>query len=637
MRLASIIRPLVNLSSKYKRLLRYAIADFLITLTAYAITVSIRTLSVYVGLAETISLSLFAALLMVISLYVFGVYRRLWPKTSGHEVDIIVYAVMATSIAMSPVVLLFRQRPLPLIMVLLSNSLALVGFVATRYRSRLLSGGMRRWHYVTRSSKEKMTTVLIIGAGESGQALALRFRQHQQPTDTLYKVVGFIDDDSDKQGMYIEGCRVLGTRRDIERIAEERAVELIIVAVHNISGVDFREILTHCEHTQAMIKVVPDLFNLMSSRKGVTLLRDVQAEDLLGRSAIGRHEDVDLSPVTNKVILVTGAAGSIGSELSRQMMRYAPTKAILLDNNESGLFDLEMELRAAFPEIELIPALVDITHVEALQTVFDEHHPQVVFHAAAYKHVPMLEHYPREAVRVNIGGTRNLSHLAHSCGAERFVLISTDKAVNPSSVMGASKRACELLLHALSAQGSETLFTSVRFGNVLGSRGSVVPLFNRQIDRGGPVTVTDREMTRYFMSIPEAVNLIIHAASLTEGDNIYILQMGEVVKIVDLAERMIRLRGLRPYEDIKIEFSGIRPGEKLHEKLFYGDEAPQPTIHPGIIQLNTWGGQFEAHQFLGSLNQLHEDRNISLDIREALFALVGSQTPLTEHQNGKHH
>ncbi len=534
--------------------------------------------------------------------------------------------------------LLFRQRPMALMMVLMANGLALVGFVATRYRSRLLSGGLRRWRYVMRSGKQKMTTVLIIGAGEFGQALALRFRQHHQPENMQYKVVGFIDDDPEKQGMYIEGSRVLGTRDDIERIAEERDVELVIVAVHNIPGVDFRDILTHCEHTKSMIKVIPDVFGLMSMRKGAALLRDVQAEDLLGRNTIGQHEGMDLSPVTHKVILITGAAGSIGSELSRQIMRYQPIKAILLDNNESGLFDLEMELRAAHPNIELIPALVDVTHQAALEAVFDTHHPQVVFHAAAYKHVPMLERYPNQAVQVNIGGTRNVAMLAESCGVERFVLISTDKAVNPSSVMGASKRACELLLHTLSAQSSGTLFTSVRFGNVLGSRGSVVPLFNRQIDRGGPVTVTHREMTRYFMSIPEAVNLIIHAASLTEGDNIYILQMGEVVKIVELAERMIRLRGLRPYEDIQIEFSGIRPGEKLHEKLYYGDEKPQPTIHPSIIQLNTWDDQFEGHAYLDRLNRLCETPNAAPQIREALFGLIGNPMPqLASNGNGKVH
>ena len=624
MRLASKITLPVKLSGQHKYLLRYAVADFFITLVAYAIIVSIHVLSDDIEPESTILLTLFAGLLMVGFLYSFGVYRHIWQKTSGHDVDIIVYAVLAASSILSAVVLISRQYPLPLNLVLLANGLALVGFVTTRYRSRLVIGGMYRWRYAMRSGRQKVTRVLIVGAGESGQVLALRFRRHQWPAGTLYKVVGFIDDDPDKQGMYIEGGRVLGVHRDLERIAEERDVDLIVVAVHNISGAAFRDILSYCERTKAVIKVIPDLVGLVSSHNGAPLLRDVQPEDLLGRSLIGRHEAVDLTPVTGKVILVTGAAGSIGSELSRQIMGYLPTKAILLDNNESGLFDLEMELRALHPDIDLIPALVDITNQQALQAVFAAHYPQVVFHVAAYKHVPMLELYPHEAVRVNIGGTRNLAQLAQMYGSERFVLISTDKAVDPSSVMGASKRACELLLHALSMQGSKTRFTSVRFGNVLGSRGSVVPLFNRQIDRGGPITVTHREMTRYFMSIPEAVNLVIHAACLTEGDNTYFLQMGEVVKILDLAERMIRLRGLRPYEDIQIEFSGIRPGEKLHEQLFHGSEKPQPTIHPSIIQLNTWEAGFEAQRYFTALNLL-QAQTAAFDVRAALFALVSSE------------
>ncbi len=311
------------------------------------------------------------------------------------------------------------------------------------------------------------------------------------------------------------------------RIAEARNIDLIVVAIHNISGPDFRQVLTACESTKALIKVVPDLQELVNARQGAALLRDVQAEDLIGRNPITRHEAVDLAPVMNKVILVTGAAGSIGSELSRQIMLYKPTKAILLDNNESGLHDLVTELRSKFPAVELVPALVDITIRSAIHSVFEKHRPQIVFHAAAYKHVPMLEYYPREALRVNIGGTRNVAELARDYGVERFVLISTDKAVNPSSIMGATKRVCELMLHALSQDPDcHTLFASVRFGNVLGSRGSVVPTFNRQIDSGGPVTVTHQEMTRYFMSIPEAVNLIIHAACMTNGNDIYVLADG---------------------------------------------------------------------------------------------------------------
>ncbi len=333
---------------------------------------------------------------------------------------------------------------------------------------------------------------MIIGAGESGQTLAWRLKHRM--SGGAYEIVGFIDDDPEKQNMFVEGCRVLGGRDEIIRIAEARNIDLIVVAIHNISGPDFRRVLTACESTKALIKVVPDLQELVNARQGAALLRDVQAEDLIGRNPITRHEAVDLAPVMDKVILVTGAAGSIGSELSRQIMLYKPTKAILLDNNESGLHDLVTELRSKFPAVELVPALVDITVRSSIHSIFESNRPQIVFHAAAYKHVPMLEYYPREALRVNIGGTRNVAELARDFGVERFVLISTDKAVNPSSIMGASKRVCELMLHALSKDKScQTLFASVRFGNVLGSRGSVVPTFNRQIDSGGPVTVTIRK------------------------------------------------------------------------------------------------------------------------------------------------
>jgi FlaA1/EpsC-like NDP-sugar epimerase len=445
--------------------------------------------------------------------------------------------------------------------------------------------------------------VLIIGAGESGQDLALRLK-HRLPGNR-YHVVGFIDDDPEKQNMYVEGCRVLGTRSDIVRLSNFYNVDLIVVAIHNVSGPDFREILSYCELTRALIKVVPDLEALVTSRQTKALLRDVQVEDYIGRTVVSQHEDVDLSPVTGKVILVTGAAGSIGSELSRQIFHYHPKKVLVLDNNESGLHDLVTELKAAHPNAPVVPALIDITAPASLRAFFKEHKPQIVFHAAAYKHVPMLEFYPEQALRVNIHGTVNLAELSLNNGVERFVLISTDKAVCPSSVMGASKRVCELLLHALShSHIGNTIFTSVRFGNVLGSRGSVVPTFNRQIDSGGPVTVTHEEMTRYFMSIPEAVNLIIHAASMTQGDDIFVLRMGEVVRIVELAERMIRMRGLRPYIDIGIEFTGMRPGEKMHEALFNDHEKPLETLHPHIVKIEDWGNGFDLSLFLEGLGKL---------------------------------
>ena len=304
---------------------------------------------------------------------------------------------------------------------------------------------------------------------------------------------------------------------------------------------------------------------------------------------------------------MTGAAGSIGAELCRQLLFYDPVRLILLDNNESGLYDLVTELTNDETKDILVPVLADITHRRALARVFAGHRPQVIFHSAAYKHVPILEEHPDESIRVNIEGTQHVAELAREYGAERFVLISTDKAVNPCSVMGASKRVCELLMHMLAQEGTHhTLFTSVRFGNVLGSRGSVVPTFDRQIDAGGPVTVTHQDMTRYFMTIPEAVNLVIHAACLTKGDDLFMLRMGEVVRIVELAERMIRLRGLRPYQDIPIKFTGVRPGEKLHEELSNPAEASLPTAHPYIVELVCQHNGLQPVPFSERLNTLFQ-------------------------------
>ncbi|MBK8026181.1 MAG: polysaccharide biosynthesis protein [Chloroflexi bacterium] len=581
--------------------------DIVIAIAAYMVTIVFLVLTDrdYVTFRIPFGNLLLNACILVLALLVFGVYRRIWQRTSGHGVMLIVNAVLAASLATIVLLAVLRQQnQFPLQVIILGNLCSLVGFVAVRYRSRLASGFRWRWNaFVLHDFPENPTRVLIVGAGESGQVLAWQLKHRFK--HSRYNVVGFIDDDLSKRGMYVEGCRIIGTRHDIIALAERNAVDLIVVAIHNISGPSFREILTICEKTKALIKVVPDIQEMVAAQHSTEVLRDVQAEDLLGRSTVSPHENVDLGPVMGKAILVTGAAGSIGSELSRQIMSYGPTRVVLLDNNESGLHDLIVELSSKHPDIPLVAVLADITVRVSLEDVFRKHQPQVVFHAAAYKHVPMLEYYPSEALRVNLIGTRNLVELANQARVDRFVLISTDKAVKPSSVMGASKRLCELMLHALSVQPeTTTYYAAVRFGNVLGSRGSVVPTFNRQIDRGGPVTVTHQDMTRYFMSIPEAVNLIIHAASLTDGDDIYVLQMGEVVRIVELAERMIRLRGLRPYRDVEIRFTGIRPGEKMHEELFNEIESPNETLHPNIMQVNTWREDFNAARFWTAIDTL---------------------------------
>jgi FlaA1/EpsC-like NDP-sugar epimerase len=571
-------------------MVKYGTLDFLIVLVSYLATMSATTvIDIRASLDDGLWFIVLSGVVTLMMLYLCGVYHRIWSRTSGHGITVIINAVGAAAGILVVASILINPRPLPLTIVILAQMVALVGFTVLRYRSRLVSGANWRWKaiWLRQFPKVNYTRTLIVGAGEAGQTLAWRLKHRF--TNSEYRIVGFVDDDPEKHGMYVEGCRVLGGRKDIARLTEAYNIDLIVMSIHNISGPDFREILTICEKTKARIKVVPDVFALMNATHSNTLLRDVQPEDLIGRSVVTRHEAVDMTPVTLKTVLVTGAAGSIGSELSRQLCGYDPVKLILLDANESGLHDLVVELQANYPHLKLMPVLGDITQRDMMRDVYNDYRPQVVFHAAAYKHVPMLERYPDQAVRVNVGGTRNLAELAQEFGVERFVLISTDKAVNPSSVMGASKRLCELMLHRLSQQvDNKTLFTAVRFGNVLGSRGSVVPTFNSQISKGGPVTITHPEMTRYFMSIAEAVNLVIHAACMTKGGEVYLLKMGETVKIVDLAERMIRLRGMRPYKDIEIRFTGIRPGEKLHEELHDGTEEVLDTIHPGIIQLRSY-------------------------------------------------
>jgi FlaA1/EpsC-like NDP-sugar epimerase len=575
--------------------------DFVAMFIVFTLLYLLRAINTPDGYASDIGFILLYIGITLTSLYIFKTYHRIWKRTSGHGIAIIAAAMLIATGINTALNMVIQPQPLPLSVLLVGSALSGGVLISTRYKSRLLTGLAWRWRAVWRGEFPESARIrtLIVGAGESGQNIAMRLKYREEGRKT-YHVIGFIDDDPAKRALYVEGTPVLGTRADIERMVDLHKIELIIVAIHNIRGADMRDILARCENSKARIKVVPDL---LGSTTGT--MRDVQPEDLLGRTLITRHEAVDLTPVMRKRVLITGAAGSIGAELTRQIMTYEPLCVVALDNNESSLHDLVIELRARYPGVQIDPALVDITHKSEVARVFAQHRPEVVFHAAAYKHVPMLEAYPGEALRVNVGGTYHLVKLATEHAVERFVMISTDKAVEPSSVMGASKRLCELLIHtAAQLNGHHTRFTAVRFGNVLGSRGSVVPTFAQQIEAGGPVTVTHPDMTRYFMTIPEAVNLVIHAACLTRGDDIFVLRMGEVVKIVDIAERMIRMRGLRVDEDIKIVFSGIRPGEKMHEALFNDGEAPTRTHHPDIYKVNTWEAGFDPHGWLARIEHL---------------------------------
>ncbi len=584
-----------------RRILPMVILDALIIATTYPFALWVRVESWPITVERLLFLGLILTLILT-SLYYFRAYHRVWSQTSGHSVLSLIGAVMLPLAIIIPLNYSLSPRMFPTSVIVTATLLSLMGIVAVRYRSRIPTDALLT--PFRGDTRPTPTRVLIVGAGESGEALAWRL-QYRFRTGQSFQVVGFIDDNRAIEGRYIEDLPVFGQRHMIPTVVKQHQIDLIVVAIHNIDGRDFRDILAYCERTEALIKVVPDTLALLDNRTKSVPIRDVLPEDLMGRSIIERHSSVDLSPITHKRVLVTGAAGSIGSELSRQLATYDPECLIMLDNNESGLYDLYIDLRTKYPELPIQYMLKDISKQADVQTVFEQFSPHVVFHAAAYKHVPVLEIFPEQALRVNICGTLNLAQQAYEHQVERFVLISTDKAVHPSNMLGASKRLCEYVVHAYALlPNRQTKFTAVRFGNVLGSRGSVLPLFNHQIDNGGPLTVTHPEVTRYLMSIAEAVNLVIHAGAMTQGDEIFLLRMGETIRILDLAERMIRLRGLRPYQDIDIQFIGLRLGEKLHEELHTDFEKPSETLHPYIFKLNGWDYAIQPQTLLDQIRAL---------------------------------
>ncbi|MBM4103987.1 MAG: polysaccharide biosynthesis protein [Planctomycetes bacterium] len=419
---------------------------------------------------------------------------------------------------------------------------------------------------------------LIVGAGNAGEAL---LREMIRRRDSQYEVVGFVDDDPAKRDTEINGIPVLGTVDDLASICKKRSIDEIAVAIPSASRTQLRRVVQVCQGAKIRFSTVPSLMDIAAGKLQVSQMRDVDINDLLGREVVNLDMEQIHVFLKDNVILVTGAGGSIGSEMCRQVCAFEPRKLLLLEQAENPLFFIERELRESFPAVPLESIIADITDRVRMEQLFNCYRPQVVIHAAAHKHVPLMEQNPGEAIKNNIIGTRTVADTADAFGAECFVMISTDKAVNPTSIMGSSKRVAEMYIQDLN-KTSKTHFVTVRFGNVLGSNGSVVPIFKQQIAAGGPVTVTHPEMRRYFMTIPEASQLVLQAAAMGQGGEIFVLDMGEPVKIVDLARELITLSGFRPGEDIEIEFTGLRPGEKLFEELSIEGENMVATRHPKI-------------------------------------------------------
>jgi len=501
---------------------------------------------------------------------IFGLFRG-WLRHAGmRDLADLLKAVSLSSLVF--VVVLFvtsNLEGLPRSVLVMDWVLAVLMFGGLRFAVRV-SREQRFW-----LRPREGTPALLIGAGAAAERL---LRDCQRHDASLYPV-GLLDDDPDKKGMRLHGVPVCGTVADLPDVAARLKPALLVIAIPSATRTEMRDIVDLCLQTGIDFKIVPSLRELLDGRARMSQLRNVQIEDLLGRDVVHLNDQAPEVEIRDSVVLVTGGAGSIGSELARQVARMGPRKLVIVDQAESPLYFVQMELQASHPSLDLVPIVADITDQDRMERVFDQHRPSYVFHAAAYKHVPLMEANPVEAVRNNVLGTLAVAQCAARVEARRFVLISTDKAVHPSSVMGATKRVAEqVVLGWPGLRNSRTDFRAVRFGNVLGSDGSVIPVFKRQLAEGRPLTVTHPEVTRYFMTIPEAVQLVLQAACLTEAARrICMLDMGEPVRIVDLAENLIRLSGLEPYRDVPIVFTGLRPGEKLHEELMSAEERTEPT------------------------------------------------------------
>jgi FlaA1/EpsC-like NDP-sugar epimerase len=586
-----------------------------------------RALLLFTALALSIKLSVF---------YAMGLYRRYWRYASVDDLTTIVLTV-GSSAAFIAVVFLSAQAlgvvpptGLPRSVPFIDGVLTLLAVGGTRFSVRAVASARRARN---KNDQPENKRVLVVGAGDAG---AMIVREMQNSARVRLEPVGFVDDDKKKHGMSILGVPVLGSPKDIPRLVADYGIQEVIIAMPTAPGKVIRDIVALCEAAQVTSRTMPGIYEILSGRVGVSQLRNVEIEDLLRREPVEIDSEEVARMLAGARVMITGGGGSIGSELCRQIARCGPARLTLVGHGENSLFIIENELRLNWPNLLLDVVVADIRDRPRLEVVFERTWPQVVFHAAAHKHVPLMERNLEDAITNNVGGTRNLVRISERFGVERFVLISSDKAVNPANVMGATKQVAEIIVQE-AARRTGRPYVSVRFGNVLGSRGSVVPIFRKQIARGGPVTVTHPDVCRYFMTIPEAVQLVLQAAALGRaGGNgeVFVLDMGEPIKITDLARDLIELSGLEVGRDIEIVFTGLRPGEKLNEELFVPGEEQRRTRHEKIFVAHRGGTSavltatepraFDA--LVSRLIQAAEDGRL-VEIRQSLRSLVPDYNP----------
>lgn len=526
----------------------------------------------------------FVILVQIASLFIVGAYSLIWRYVSIEDISLFLKAA-----AISCIILIgfrfilsftsFTLWQIPVSVILIDTMMGFGGLLGLRILRRFFYELNDKNRPTLGRKRARQMPTLIVGAGRMGSTLAKEMSGRRY---TELEIRGFVDDDTAKKGGSVNRIKVLGSTKDLPKLVSDLNIEQVVIAIDQAQGKEIRRIMDVCAAIPVKARIVPSLNELAHGHVSVSRIRDVQIEDLLGREPVELDDENLYDFLSGKVVMVTGAGGSIGSELVRQIVNYSPSKLLLVERAEFFLFNVERELSSYRSDIAIFPLIADICDEPRMREIFEQFEPEIIFHAAAHKHVPLMELNCSEAVKNNIFATRQIASLAGEFGASDFVMISTDKAVNPTSIMGASKRIAEIVVQELNDK-YETNFTAVRFGNVLGSAGSVVPIFREQIQKGEPITVTHKDMTRYFMTIPEASQLVLQAGALGNGGEIFILDMGQPVKILDLAEDMIRLSGLTPYEDIDIQFTGIRDGEKLFEELEITGEDLLKTRHPKIF------------------------------------------------------
>ncbi|MBP9996386.1 MAG: polysaccharide biosynthesis protein, partial [Lachnospiraceae bacterium] len=612
------MKKVVNYKLFYRRtcLIIYDIASVLVaSFLAIAMRYEFEFEAIPDYFLETIIRFLpFNVVLTIFLFYVFKLYNSLWAFAGENELqNLIVACICGTAVdGIGLFLVKVEKRPVPNSYYFMYGFILITLIFASRFSYRFLRSKKHKLQ-----NKKNATTVMIIGAGDAGNSIIKEIATSNYSTMT---VACIIDDDKSKWGSYVQGIKVEGGRDKILECVDTHGIDEIFVAIPSASRQTIREILEICKETECKLRSLPGIYQLVNGEVSVSKLRDVEVEDLLGRDPIQVDIDSILGYVSGKVVLVTGGGGSIGSELCRQIAAHKPKQLLILDIYENNAYEIQQELLRKYPELNLVVLIASVRNTNRMNNIFETYRPDIVYHAAAHKHVPLMETSPNEAIKNNVFGTWKTAQAAAAFGVRKFVMISTDKAVNPTNIMGASKRICEMIVQTFNRH-YETEFVAVRFGNVLGSNGSVIPLFKKQIAQGGPVTVTHPDIIRYFMTIPEAVSLVLQAGAYAKGGEIFVLDMGEPVKILDLAKNLIRLSGYKVDEDIKIEFTGLRPGEKLYEELLMDEEGLQDTANK-MIHIGK-PIEIDEMKFFAQLKTLKEEsRNECNDVRPLIKEIV---------------